>query len=70
MAGFISRIGGSMVTTEYCSAYGNKIHHQLICGCCGKYLGSYDIEDGKEYNDIKGWVFCPYCGRELEQESD
>ena len=36
-----------MVTIGHCSAYGNKIHHQLICGCCGKYLGSYNIENEK-----------------------
>ena len=57
-----------MVIIGHCSAYGNKIHHQLICGCCGKYLGSYNIENEKRYNDIEGWVFCPYCGRELDQD--
>ena len=40
-----------MVTTGYSSATENRIHKSLICGYCGKSLGSYDIEDGK----MKPW---------------
>lgn len=57
-----------MITTGYSSTTGNRIHKSLNCGCCGKHLGSYDWEDGKEYSDIEGWVYCPYCGRELEPD--
>lgn len=57
-----------MIETGYSDISENHIHIQLICKCCGKYLGNYDIEYEKEYNDIKEWNFCPYCGRELEPE--
>ena len=32
--------------------------------------GKHDETVRKEYNDIEGWVYCPYCGRELEPDMD
>ena len=55
-----------MIDIGYSNISENHIHHTIVCGCCGKRLGNYDIEDGKEYNDIDGWKFCPYCGNELD----
>ncbi len=57
-----------MITTGYTSIIAKRIHHDLICGCCGKFLGSYDIEDGKEYDETEEWEICPYCGNELHKE--
>ena len=57
-----------MITTGHNWSHQNNIYQQLMCGCCNNYLGSYDIVDGKEYDEIKGWRFCPYCGSPLEQD--
>lgn len=57
-----------MIETGFTSAIDKRIYYQLCCSYCGHDLGCYEMIDGKEYNDIEGWNFCPYCGRELEQE--
>lgn len=57
-----------MISTGYSFANKDRIYTQLICGCCGKDLGTHTVEDGKEYNDTEGWKFCPYCGNEIEIE--
>lgn len=49
---------------SYCKQ--NIIHMSLICGHCGKYLGNYDVIDDMEINDIEKWIYCPYCGCELD----
>lgn len=59
-----------MIATGYTSINQKGIHHNLICGCCGEFLGNYDMEDGKEHDDTEGWNFCPYCGSELNKEVD
>ncbi len=51
------------VMIKYYSNYIGGPQSQLICECCGKHLGNIDIKKG--CNDIKGWLFCPYCGHKL-----
>ena len=38
------------------------------CCYCGSHLGSK--HDNDEYSDtgFEGYVFCPYCGKELYEE--
>lgn len=54
-----------MVEFGYTYASKNRLYMTLLCGCCGKYLGSHIAIDGMETNDIEEWSYCPYCGREL-----
>lgn len=51
------------VMIKYYSNYIGGPQSQLICECCGKHLGNIDIKEG--CNNIKGWLFCPYCGHKL-----
>ena len=30
-----------------------------------KLLGAYERIGDKEFTDIEGWKYCPYCGMEL-----
>ena len=55
-----------MIDTGFSSANKDRIYTQLICECCGKDLGERIVEDGKVYDSIEDWIFCPYCGSELE----
>lgn len=36
-----------MIETGYFSANKDRTYTQLICGCCGKDLGTHVVEDGK-----------------------
>ena len=36
------------------------------CDSCSKKIGEYHYDSGRD--DIKGWVYCPYCGEKLEVE--
>ncbi len=57
-----------MIAIGYTSINLKRIHRDLICDCCGKFLGNYDMEDGKEHDETEGWEFCPFCGNELYKE--
>ena len=51
------RAGKRVVTEAYSPLY---------CSDCGKYLGRSGEIDGHDYDDTAGWVFCPYCGKKME----
>lgn len=61
-----------MVKYGYTSFTNERKYSEYVCGCCGKHLGSieivYDGNNTKEYDDIVGWNFCPYCGDKLWDE--
>ena len=61
-----------MVKYGFSSANNERIYHEYVCDYCGKHLGSieivYDGNNTKEYDDIVGWNFCPYCGDKLWDE--
>lgn len=44
-----------------------NIFTELVCSCCHKHLGYRNTINGKEYNETKGWKYCPYCGKELDK---
>lgn len=58
-----------MVKYGYTSFTNERQYGEYVCECCGKHLGSieivYDGNNAKEYDDIVGWNFCPYCGDKL-----
>lgn len=51
------------VMIQYYSNYIGGPQSQLIYECCRKHLGNMNIKE--DHNDIKGWLFCPYCGQKL-----
>lgn len=51
------------VMIKYYSNYIGGPQSQLIYECCRKHLGNMNIKE--DHNDIKGWLFCPYCGQKL-----
>lgn len=57
-----------MIKIGYSSSTGNRIYRNLLCGCCGNFLGYCNTEDGQQYDSTYGWEFCPYCGRELYED--
>ena len=61
-----------MVKYGYTSFTDKYKYGEYICGCCEKHLGRieiiYDGNQTKEYDDIVGWNFCPYCGNKLWDE--
>jgi DNA-directed RNA polymerase subunit RPC12/RpoP len=56
---------GMGIKIGYSSASYERAYKQLVCSHCGELLGSYERIEDKEYNDIEGWNYCPYCGSEL-----
>lgn len=55
--------------TGYVSINSNRSITELLCEYCGSHLGELIISDEGVIDDTKGWMFCPYCGRELEQNN-
>jgi hypothetical protein len=53
------------VRSGYVSASHERTYRQLICSHCNNLLGTYERIGDKEFTDIEGWKYCPYCGEEL-----
>lgn len=59
-----------MFKTGYMSTSFEKSITQLLCGRCGSHLGYEEQINDKEYTEIEGWEYCPYCGAPLYRWSE
>lgn len=54
-----------MLKTGYQLSSGEYSVIELRCGHCNKHLGEDETIKDKNYNEIEGWCYCPYCGEPL-----